>query len=71
MFANISANGGPFFKPIFALKPWDGNDRFEYNKGTNGVFLKSEDFAREPQNWPQNRKIAGKLELIWKKRLFT
>ena len=31
MFANISANGGPFFKPIFALKPWDGNGRFEYN----------------------------------------
>ena len=22
-FSNISAQGGPFFKPIFALKPWD------------------------------------------------
>ena len=22
-FSNISTQGGPFFKPIFALKPWD------------------------------------------------
>ena len=32
IFANISAQGGPFFKPIFALKPWDREGRFEYNK---------------------------------------
>ena len=31
-FANIMAHNGPFFKPIFALKPWDGDGRFEYNK---------------------------------------
>ena len=27
-----SAQSGPFFKPIFALKPWDRDGRFEYNK---------------------------------------
>ena len=32
IFANISAHVGPIFKPIFALKPWDGDGRFEYNK---------------------------------------
>ena len=31
-FANFSAHSGPFFKPIFALKPWDQDGRFEYNK---------------------------------------
>ena len=30
MFANMSAHGGPFFKPIFALKPrdWGGPKKF-------------------------------------------
>ena len=32
IFVNISAQGGSFFKPIFALKPWDQDGRFEYNK---------------------------------------
>ena len=32
IFANILGEGGPFFKPIFALKPWDRDGRFEYNK---------------------------------------
>ena len=31
-FANFSAHCGPIFKPIFALKPWDRDGRFEYNK---------------------------------------
>ena len=31
IFANISAQGGSFSKPIFALKPWDRGGRFEYN----------------------------------------
>ena len=31
-FANFSAHGGPFLKPIFALKPWDRDGHFEYNK---------------------------------------
>ena len=31
-FSNISAQSGPFFKPIFALKPWHRDGRFEYNK---------------------------------------
>ena len=33
-------------------------------KGTNGVFLKSKDFSREPQKSPQKLKIAGKPDLI-------
>ena len=37
------------------------------NKRYKQSFLKSEDFAREPQKWPQKPKIAGKLELIGKK----
>ena len=32
IFANISAQDGSFFKPIFALKPWVQDGRFEYNK---------------------------------------
>ena len=32
LFANISAQGGSFFKPIFALKPCVQDGRFEYNK---------------------------------------
>ena len=40
IFANISAHGGPFFKPIFALKPWDGDGRFEYNKRYKGSYKK-------------------------------
>ena len=32
IFANISAQGGSFFKPIFALKPCVQDGRFEYNK---------------------------------------
>ena len=67
IFANISAHGGPFFKSIFALKPWDGDGRFEYSKRDRWSFQKSEDFAHEPQKWPQKPKIAGKLELIGKK----
>ena len=66
-FANFSAHCGPFFKPIFALKPWDRDDRFEYNKRYKQSFLKTENFAHEPQKWPQNPKIAGKIELIGKK----
>ena len=30
IFANISAQGGLFFKPIFALKPWVQDGHFVY-----------------------------------------
>ena len=57
-FANISAKGGPFFKPNFAFKPrnWDG--RFECHKKYRWSFWISENFAREPKKLPQNPKIA-------------
>ena len=65
-FSNISSQGGPFFKPIFALKSWDWDGRFEYNKRFKWSFYKSEDFFREPQKFPQKPKIAGKPDLIGK-----
>ena len=66
-FSIISAQGGLFFKPIFALKPWDQGGRFGYNKRYKRSFLKSEIFCHEPRKWPKKPKIAGKLELIGKK----
>ena len=66
IFANISGQGGPFFKPIFALKPWDRDGRFEYNKRYKQSFYKTEDFSREHQKSPQKPKIAGKPDLIGK-----
>ena len=66
IFANISAQSGSFSKPIFALKPWDRDGRFEYNKR----YKRSKDFenfVHLAQIMPQKPKIAGKLELIGKK----
>ena len=37
-FSNISGQGGPFFKPIFALKPWSQDGRFEYNERYKRIF---------------------------------
>ena len=31
-YINISGQVAPFFKPIIALKPWDWDGHFEYNK---------------------------------------
>ena len=31
IFEDILGQVGSFFKPIFALKPWDWDGRFEYN----------------------------------------
>ena len=32
IFEDILGQVGSFFKPIFALKPWDQDDRLEYHK---------------------------------------
>ena len=61
IFANISAHGGPFSKPIFALKPWDGDGRFEYNKRYKKILPAS------LKNDFKNPKLRKKLELIGKK----
>ena len=37
IFANISAQGGPFFKPIFALKPWSREIGIKANSVSTGV----------------------------------
>ena len=63
-FSNISGQGGPFFKPIFALKPWDRDGRFEYNKRYKRSKKDGESFVHEPQILPQKPKIAGKPDLI-------
>ena len=31
-FIDISSNIGSFYKPIFALKPWNQDGRFDYHK---------------------------------------
>ena len=41
IFEDILGQVGSFFKPIFELKPWDRDDRFDYhNKATNKFFKK-------------------------------
>ena len=48
IFANISAQSGSFSKPIFALKPWDRDGRFEYNKRYKRSKKDVENFIHEP-----------------------
>ena len=69
-FTNISAQGGPFFKPIFSLKAWDQNGCFEYNNRYKWSFWISK------KKFPRASKISLKAlncEKIWpdwEKRLF-
>ena len=65
IFANISAQSGSFFKPIFALKPWDWDGHFEYNKKVQTKKNKIKKFVLICQKLPQKPKIAEKLDLIW------
>jgi len=58
VFSNISAQGGSFFKPIFALKPWDRDGGFEYNKRFKQSKKYVENSVHEPQILPQKPKIA-------------
>ena len=64
IYVNISAQGGSFFKPIFALKPWDRDGCFEYNKRYKQSEKK---FVHKRQKSPQKPEIVGKLELIRQK----
>ena len=65
IFENISTQGVPFFKPIFALKPWDQDGRFEYKKnGTNGGY-KNLKFCPEFQKWPQKNQTCEKTRPDW------
>ena len=68
IFANILAQGSPFFNPIFALKPRDRDGRFEYNKRFKRSFEISKNFPHEPQK----AKIWNymKTRSDWTKRLF-
>ena len=53
IFANISAQGGSFFKPIFALKPWVQDGSLEYNKTYKLGEKNYENFVHERQNSPK------------------
>ena len=68
IFVNILAQGGSFFKPIFALKPWDQDGCFEYNKRYKRSKKVYDNFVHKRQKSPQKPKILGKLELIGQKR---
>ena len=67
IFVNISAQSGWFSKPIFALKPWEQDSRFQYNKSFRVKKL-YENFVHKHIKSPQKPKIAGKLKLIGQKR---
>ena len=53
IFANISAQGGSFFKPIFALKPWVQDGHFEYNNRYKPSKKKYENFVHGRQKSPK------------------
>ena len=53
IFANISAQGGSFFKPIFALTPWVQDGNFEYTKRYKRSKKNYENFVHERQKLPQ------------------
>ena len=63
-FSNISLQGGLFFQPFFALKPWDWDGHFEYNKRSKRSKKDVENFVHKPKILPQNPKFAEKLDLI-------
>ena len=56
-FSNISGQGGLFFKPIFALKPWDQDSRFEYNKSHKWSKNVYENFSKNVKNRLKNPKL--------------
>ena len=66
IFVNISAQGGSFFKPIFALKPWDQDGCFEYNKRYKRSKKVYDNFVHKRQKSPQKPKIAGNLTWLGK-----
>ena len=63
-FVYILGQDASFFKPIFALKPWDWDGHFEYNKRYKRGKKDVENSVHEPQILPQKPKIAEKLDLI-------
>ena len=59
-FIDISSNIGSFYKPIFALKPWDRAGHFEYHESYILSRKKMTKFGHLPQKWskkPFCRKI--------------
>ena len=61
---NISGNIGSFYKPIFALKPWDRAGCFEYRESYILNGKKITKFGHLPQKWTLKSHFAGKSELM-------
>ena len=59
--------GWSVFQPDFCIETVGLKRSFGVQLKVQTEFLKSEDFAPEPQKWPQKPKVAGKLELIGEK----
>ena len=51
IFEDILGQVGSFFKPIFALKPWDWDNRFEYHKSHKPIEIYFTKFGRVPLKW--------------------
>ena len=62
---------GSFFKLIFALKPWDQDGYFEYNRRNKQSNKSFEKFVHLCQKLPQKPKSAGILDLIWQKEFLS
>ena len=66
---NISAQGDLFFTPIFVLKPWDWDDRFEHNKRYKRGKRIMKILSVNVKNWPKAQNCR-KPRPDWVKRLF-
>ena len=61
---NISGNIGSFYKPIFALKPWDRAGHFEYHESYILSRKKMTKFGHLPQKWSK-KAILGENLSYW------
>ena len=52
-FIDFSSNIGSFYKPIFALKPWNQDGRFDYHKSHKQIKKLLTKFGRVTQKWPK------------------
>ena len=64
ILVNILGNIGSFYKPIFALKPWDRAGHFEYHESYILSRKKITKFRHLPQKWSKKSHFAEKSELM-------
>ena len=66
ILVNFSGNIGSFYKPIFALKPWDRAGHFEYHESYILSRKRITKFRHLPQKWSKKSHFAEKSELTVK-----